>query len=194
MIGVTGAQRGRRRAPHRRTVATWRRCSAALGRAHGSGAHPRLHAPHRSLRRRLRARPTRSERAHVLDVLLDAPHGIDLGPLEPRLPEVLRTPTGMIELAPELIARRPGPPARRRSTGRSPELRADRPPRPAVEQLVDAQRRGAGEGQAALHAARPPRRRRPAGRGRRCGGAVVEPGRVGRRCRSRSPTRSGPAS
>jgi hypothetical protein len=30
-----------------------------------------------------------------------APHGIDLGPLEPRLPELLRTPSGMIELAPE---------------------------------------------------------------------------------------------
>ncbi|OBA96087.1 molybdopterin-binding oxidoreductase [Mycobacteriaceae bacterium 1482268.1] len=34
-----------------------------------------------------------------------APHGIDLGPLRPRLPEVLRTPSGRIELAPEpLIA------------------------------------------------------------------------------------------
>ena len=30
-----------------------------------------------------------------------APHGIDLGPLEPRVPEVLRTPSGRIELAPE---------------------------------------------------------------------------------------------
>jgi anaerobic selenocysteine-containing dehydrogenase len=30
-----------------------------------------------------------------------APHGIDLGPLQPRLPEVLRTPSGRIELAPE---------------------------------------------------------------------------------------------
>lgn len=29
-----------------------------------------------------------------------APNGIDLGPMQPRLPEVLRTPTGMIELAP----------------------------------------------------------------------------------------------
>jgi anaerobic selenocysteine-containing dehydrogenase len=33
-----------------------------------------------------------------------APHGIDLGPLEPRIPEVLRTPSGRIELAPEPIA------------------------------------------------------------------------------------------
>ncbi|HEX5614698.1 MAG TPA: molybdopterin oxidoreductase family protein [Acidimicrobiia bacterium] len=38
-----------------------------------------------------------------LDVLLANPHGIDLGPLEPRIPDVLRTPSGTIELAPELI-------------------------------------------------------------------------------------------
>jgi anaerobic selenocysteine-containing dehydrogenase len=30
-----------------------------------------------------------------------APHGIDLGPLEPRLPETLKTPSGQVELAPE---------------------------------------------------------------------------------------------
>jgi len=33
-----------------------------------------------------------------------APHGIDLGPLEPRIPEMLRTSTGKVELAPEPIA------------------------------------------------------------------------------------------
>jgi anaerobic selenocysteine-containing dehydrogenase len=33
-------------------------------------------------------------------VLEANPHGLDLGPLEPRVPEVLRTPSGMIELAP----------------------------------------------------------------------------------------------
>jgi anaerobic selenocysteine-containing dehydrogenase len=34
-----------------------------------------------------------------------APHGIDLGPLKPRLPEVLRTPSGRVELAPaEIVA------------------------------------------------------------------------------------------
>jgi anaerobic selenocysteine-containing dehydrogenase len=33
-----------------------------------------------------------------------AEHGIDLGPLEPRIPEMLRTPSGKIELAPEPIA------------------------------------------------------------------------------------------
>jgi anaerobic selenocysteine-containing dehydrogenase len=31
------------------------------------------------------------------------PHGIDLGPLKPRVPEILRTPSGRIELAPEPI-------------------------------------------------------------------------------------------
>lgn len=39
----------------------------------------------------------------TLDVLLDRPHGVDLGPLQPRLPEVLRTPTGMIDLFAEPI-------------------------------------------------------------------------------------------
>ena len=39
----------------------------------------------------------------TLDDLERAPHGIDLGPLEPRVPEVLRTPSGKIELAPDPI-------------------------------------------------------------------------------------------
>jgi anaerobic selenocysteine-containing dehydrogenase len=40
-----------------------------------------------------------------LDTLAAAPHGIDKGPLVPRIPEVLRTPSGCIELAPpELVA------------------------------------------------------------------------------------------
>jgi anaerobic selenocysteine-containing dehydrogenase len=38
-----------------------------------------------------------------LSALLDAPHGIDLGPLMPRLPDALRTASGRIELAPEAI-------------------------------------------------------------------------------------------
>src|SRR4051812_11205979 len=33
-----------------------------------------------------------------------SPHGVDLGPMQPRIPESLRTPSGMIELAPEQIA------------------------------------------------------------------------------------------
>jgi anaerobic selenocysteine-containing dehydrogenase len=38
-----------------------------------------------------------------VDLLEQNPHGIDLGPLEPRLPDVLRTASGKIELAPEPI-------------------------------------------------------------------------------------------
>jgi anaerobic selenocysteine-containing dehydrogenase len=39
----------------------------------------------------------------TLAVLERHPHGVDLGPLQPRVPEVLRTPSGRIELAPEPI-------------------------------------------------------------------------------------------
>ena len=39
----------------------------------------------------------------TLKKLKDHPHGIDLGPMTPRIPEVLRTPSGRIELAPEPI-------------------------------------------------------------------------------------------
>ena len=39
----------------------------------------------------------------TLAALQAAPHGVDLGPLEPRLPDALRTPSGRIELAPAPI-------------------------------------------------------------------------------------------
>ena len=39
----------------------------------------------------------------TLQRLKDNPHGIDLGPLTPRIPEILRTPSGKLELAPEPI-------------------------------------------------------------------------------------------
>jgi anaerobic selenocysteine-containing dehydrogenase len=40
----------------------------------------------------------------TLDLVAAAPHGIDLGPLKPRLPEVLRTTSGTIEIdAPQLL-------------------------------------------------------------------------------------------
>jgi anaerobic selenocysteine-containing dehydrogenase len=38
-----------------------------------------------------------------LDVLLANPHGVDFGALRSRLPDVLRTPDGMIALAPEIL-------------------------------------------------------------------------------------------
>ncbi|MGW7092740.1 molybdopterin-dependent oxidoreductase [Streptomyces sp. NPDC054874] len=40
----------------------------------------------------------------TLERLLAHPHGIDLGPLKPRVPEILRTRSGRIELLPEPIA------------------------------------------------------------------------------------------
>ena len=36
----------------------------------------------------------------TLDALIAAPHGIDLGALQPRLPDGLRTPTGLVDVAP----------------------------------------------------------------------------------------------
>ncbi|TRW80047.1 molybdopterin-dependent oxidoreductase [Mycolicibacterium sp. 018/SC-01/001] len=39
----------------------------------------------------------------TLQRLKDEPHGVDLGPLQPRLLEVLRTPSGRIELAPHAL-------------------------------------------------------------------------------------------
>lgn len=39
----------------------------------------------------------------TLDKLKDTPHGVDLGALVPRIPEVLRTPSGTVELDPEPI-------------------------------------------------------------------------------------------
>ncbi|HLF40979.1 MAG TPA: molybdopterin oxidoreductase family protein [Acidimicrobiia bacterium] len=57
--------------------------------------------PERILDLMLRTGPYRL----TLDDLLAAPHGLDHRPLVPRLPDVLRTPSGMAELAPEpLIA------------------------------------------------------------------------------------------
>lgn len=40
----------------------------------------------------------------TLDRLREHPHGVDLGPLEPRLPQVLKTRSGRVELLPDPIA------------------------------------------------------------------------------------------
>ncbi|MGZ4170532.1 MAG: molybdopterin-dependent oxidoreductase [Solirubrobacteraceae bacterium] len=69
---------------------------------------PRV-GPERLLDLMLRSGPygdgfgARTEGGLSLAALQDAPHGIDLGPLQPRLPGALRTPSGRIELAPEPI-------------------------------------------------------------------------------------------
>jgi anaerobic selenocysteine-containing dehydrogenase len=59
---------------------------------------PRV-GPERILDLQLRGGPYRV----TLAELEAAPHGIDFGALEPRMPDVLRTPTGVIELAPEAL-------------------------------------------------------------------------------------------
>ena len=150
-------------------------------------AAARRHAAHRSVRRRVRRRTRTGCR---LDVLEANPHGVDLGPLQPRLPDVLRTPSGRSSSRPSRSSPTwPGCAAVARPRPPTTEPGARRPAAPALEQLVDAQRRRAGEGQAAVHAAGPPRRRRPrsgsstaAGRGRgRRVGAVAVAGRGDRR-------------
>ena len=43
-----------------------------------------------------------------LQTMIDNPHGIDFGPLEPQLPGILRTPSGKVEMAPaEIVAALP---------------------------------------------------------------------------------------
>ena len=84
-----------------------------------------------------------------------APHGVDLGPLEPRLPGRLRTAR---QAASTSRRRRSSPTSTRlrdRAAAASSRLRrqrprraaAHRPPPAAQQQLVDAQRAAAGDGQ-----------------------------------------------
>jgi len=60
-------------------------------------------APLRGVDRVLDIRLRSSPAGLTLQEVIDAPHGIDLGPLTPRLPEVLRTPSGRIEFAPPIL-------------------------------------------------------------------------------------------
>jgi anaerobic selenocysteine-containing dehydrogenase len=60
-------------------------------------------APLRGVDRVLDIRLRSSPAGLTLQEVIDAPHGIDLGPLTPRLPEVLRTPSGRIEFAPAVL-------------------------------------------------------------------------------------------
>jgi anaerobic selenocysteine-containing dehydrogenase len=63
------------------------------------GAAGAWRGPERLLDLMLRAGPY----GLTLDDLVAAPHGLDLGPLQPRLPAPLRTESGLIELAPAAV-------------------------------------------------------------------------------------------
>ena len=118
-----------------------------------------------------------------LDALESRPHGIDLGPHRPRLPGLLRTPSGKVELAPaEIVADLERLRSRAGARGKRGHG-ADRPPPAALEQLVDAQPAGAGEGQGALHAAHPPRRCGPSETRKRRPGPGELRGGLDRGCR-----------
>ncbi len=74
-----------------------------------------------------------------LDRVQAAPHGIDLGELQPRIPELLRTPSGRIELAPpqfiEALAALPG----------------EAPPRAGPDELLLIGRRDLRSGNSWMH-------------------------------------------
>ena len=118
-----------------------------------------------------------------LQKLRDNPHGIDLGALNrgcrmhsrPRRSGSISSP---VHSSRNSLVWKPA----RRVGGRRPSP-PDRSPSSAVEQLVDAQRRGAGQRQGPLHLADQPRRCCRTGRGRRRQGIGAEPGRRGHRRR-----------
>lgn len=89
-------------------------CSDAASRAHGKTPEELLDAVSaftgvdRILDLRIRSGPYGDgfgayPDGLTLQHLIDNPHGIDLGPLQPRLPEVLRTPSGQIDVAPQVL-------------------------------------------------------------------------------------------
>ena len=91
-----------------------------------------------------------------LAVLEANPHGVDLGPLQPRIPEVLRTPSGNIDLAPEpCLADVPRLRAALDRHADNGAHGAHRAARSALEQLVDAQRQRPRQREAPLHRASP---------------------------------------
>lgn len=58
-------------------------------------------SPHRGPLRMLDALLRAGPYGLSVEALLEHPHGLDLGPLAPRIPEALSTPSGLVELAPE---------------------------------------------------------------------------------------------
>ena len=161
---------------------------AALDARAAARARARPHAAHRALRRRLRRRP---RRPHARRARARTRTASTSGALEPRLPEVLRTPSGKIELAPEPIVADVDA-AARRSLGRANGARwcwsAAASCARTTRGCTTSSRSCKGKDRCTLHvhpddagAPRPRRRRRRAARVAR---------RRDRGSRSRSPTRS----
>jgi anaerobic selenocysteine-containing dehydrogenase len=75
--------------------------AAAVAKQQGVEPDPARRGPARLVDMMLRGGPY----GLTLTDLEENPHGVDLGPLEPRLPDLLKTPSGKVELAPEAIAR-----------------------------------------------------------------------------------------
>ena len=153
---------GRARAsaePARRSrAATPAELLAALEPRARPRAPARPHAAHRAVRRRLRRRPGRAHARHARGRTRTASIS---GRSQPRIPEVLRTPSGQDRARAEPLRRRRRAPARRRSTAPRREtlvligrrhLRSNNSWMHNLPMLV--------RGRAALHAPRPSRRRR----------------------------------
>ena len=146
------------------------------------GPAGRRHAPHRRLRRRVRrSTPTASPSQALLDQPARHRPRPAASPGSPGPQDADRHGrAGAAELIVADIARMLAP---RSTAHRRRRPAARRPPPPPLEQLVDAQRRRAGEGQGPLHPAGPPRRRRPASasstaarpRSRHASGTLVAP-------------------
>ncbi len=171
-VAARRARRGRDRRP--------------AGGALRAGAAARPAAARRALRRPLRrgARRPQPRAARVR-----APRRRPRPARAARLPEMLRTPSGKVELAPEPIVA--DIPRLEAALGRERQRPhgADRPAPAPLQQLLDAQRPPPRQRAAPLHRARAPRRRLPARPRQTARAPASAPRRARSRSRSRSPTR-----
>ncbi len=127
-----------------------------------------------------------------LRALRDAPHGVDLGALRPSRGRRVRTPDGLVRLAPRVFVD-DVPRIDRWLDGPARRARPHRAPAPEEQQLVDAQPALADQGSGSRRSSSctPPTRRgsgSPAGRASGCRAAWARSSP-----RSRSPPTSGPA-
>ena len=116
----------------------------------------------------------------TLDLLEQNPHGIDLGAAEAAAARGAAHGVRQGRAGARADRRGPRPPARGHGPRAERRDGADRPPPAALEQLVDAQPSRAREGQGALHAPHPSRRRGAARARQRRVGADQLGGGLGR--------------